>query len=323
MIKNYQDFLFERFYPITFEMHWEDLMSIYKDKIVPEIGKIEDFQNHMVSGVLDKSTESNFNALRTKMLEYREDFSQTLIDVDRFYDKSFSSLAGSSSDPEKDFQEMQSLLNRAGYTLEVLKKLFDSDISILINQSYKSFIRVHNMDNMNGYIDLYLYKLNEILDLSTKVHLGGEGWSNVLNEYPGDEYIVKYSYGYHKTLYGQLFLKQLGISNEKFLENAYGYLRKYLNDQVFRSLLIDLRKQFYGIDFDFDKYLTLDDDRFIISYYEMYNDFHSKFGDENFKRQIMAKRINPEWFKERILLHMRVISHLEIQDTGDDLIFQD
>jgi len=316
MIKNYQDFLFERFYPITFEMHWENLMSIYKDKIVPEIGKIEDFQNHMVSGVLDKSTESHFHGLRTKMLEYREDFSQTLMDADRFYDRSFSSLAGSSSDPEKDFQEMQSLLNRAGYTLEVLKKLFDSDISILINQSYKSFIRVHSMDNMNGYIDLYLYKLNEILDLSTKVHLGGEGWSNALNEWPGDEYIVKYSYGYHKTLYGQLFLKQLGISNEKFLENAYEYLRKYLNDQVFLSLLSDLRKKFsnQGIDFDFDKYLTLDDDRFIISYYEMYNDFHSKFGGEN---------LNPEWFKERILLHMRVISHLEIQDTGDDLIFQD
>jgi hypothetical protein len=107
----------------------------------------------------------------------------------------------------------------------------------------------------------------------------------------------------------------LGISNEKFVENAYEYLRKYLNDQVFRSLLIDLfHKKFYGIEFDFDKYLTLDDDRFIISYYEMYNDFHSKFGGEN---------LNPEWFKERILLHMKVISHLEIQDTGDDLIFQD
>jgi hypothetical protein len=316
MIKNYQDFIFERFYPNTFSMHWEDLINIYKDQIVPKIGEITQFQNQMLGGVLDKSIEAHFHQLRVRMIDYRSEFAQTLIDLDRFYGKSFSSLAGSSSDPEKDFQEMQSLLNRAGYTLEVLKKLFDSDICKLINQSFKSFIRIYSLDDKNGYIDLYLYKLNEVLDLSTKVYLGGDGWSDALNEFPDDEYIVKYSYGYHKTLYGQLFLKQLGISNEKFVENAYEYLRKYLNDQVFLSLLSDLRKKFsnQGIDFDFDKYLTLDDDRFIISYYEMYNDFHSKFGGEN---------LNPEWFKERILLHMRVISHLEIQDTGDDLIFQD
>ena len=316
MIKNYQDFIFERFYPNTFSMHWEDLINIYKDQIVPKIGKIIKFENHITSGILDKSTETHFHQLRSTMKDYRTEFVETLIDLDKFYGKSFSNLAASASNPEEDFQEMQSLLNRAGYTLEVLKKLFDSDISMLIGQNFYSFIRVNNLDDKNGYIDLYLYKLNEILGLSTTVYLGGSGWSDALNEFPNDEYIVKYSYGYHKTLYGQLFLKQLGISNEKFIENAYEYLRKYLNDVVFLSLLSDLKRKFtdHRIEFDFDKYLTLDDDRFIISYYEMYNDFHSKFGREN---------LNPEWFKERIMLHMRVISHLEIQDTGDDLIFQD
>ena len=316
MIKNYQDFIFERFYPNTFSMHWEDLINIYKDQIVPKIGKIIKFENHITSGILDKSTETHFHQLRSKMKDYRTEFAETLIDLDKFYGKSFSNLAASASNPEDDFKEMQSLLNRAGYTLEVLKKLFDSDISMLIGQNFYSFIRVNNLDDKNGYIDFYLYKLNEVLDLSTNVSLGGAGWSDALNEFPNDEYIVKYSYGYHKTLYGQLFLKQLGISNEKFIENAYEYLRKYLNDVVFLSLLSDLKRKFtdHRIEFDFDKYLTLDDDRFIISYYEMYNDFHSKFGREN---------LNPEWFKERIMLHMRVMPHLEIQDTGDDLIFQD
>ena len=319
MIKNYQDFIFERFYPNIFSMHWEDLMNIYKDKIVPKIGEIEKFQNHefyKVSGILDKSAESHFHQLRYKMIQYRTDFAETLINLDRFYNNSFSNLAASSSDPDEDFKEIQSLLSRGGYTIDVLKKLFDKDISKLINQNFYSFIRVHSLDEKNGYIDLYLYKLNEILNLSTTVYLGGSGWSDALNDYAEDEYIVKYSYGYHKTLYGQLFLHQLNISNEKFVERAYEYLRKYLNDQVFLSLLLELRKKFsnQGLEFDFDKYLTLDDDRFIISYYEMYDDFHSKFGGEN---------LSPEWFKERIMTHMRVIPHLDIQDTGDDLIFQD
>lgn len=316
MIKNYQDFIFERFYPTTFSMHWEDLINIYKDQIVPKIGKIIKFENHIISGILDKVPEAHFHKLRSRMMDYRTEFAETLIDLDKFYGKSFSNLAASASNPDEDFKEMQSLLNRAGYTLEVLKKLFDSDISILISQNFNSFIRVNSLDNKNGYIDFYLYKLNEILDLSTTVYLGGAGWSDALNTYPDEEYIVKYSYGYHKTLYGQLFLKQIGMSNEKFVENAYEYLRKYLNDQVFLSLLLELRKKFsdQGIEFDFDKYLTLDDDRFIISYYEIYNDFHSKFGGED---------LNPEWFKQSILTHMRVIPHLYIQDTGDELIFQD
>ena len=316
MIKNYQDFIFERFYPTTFSMHWEDLINIYKDQIVPKIGKIIKFENHIISGILDKVPEAHFHRLRSRMMDYRTEFAETLINLDKFYDKSFSNLAASASNPDEDFKEMQSLLNRAGYTLEVLKKLFDSDISMLISQNFNSFIRVNSLDNKNGYIDFYLYKLNEILGLSTTVYLGGSGWSDALNEFPNDEYIVKYSYGYHKTLYGQLFLKQLGISNEKFVENAYGYLREYLNDQVLRSLLTDLRKEFsaFRIDFDFDKYLTLDDDRFIISYYDMYNDFQSKYDRKN---------LNPEWFKDAIMRHIKVLPHLEIQDTGDELIFQD
>jgi hypothetical protein len=32
---------------------------------------------------------------------------------------------------------------------------------------------------------------------------------------------------------------------------------------------------------------------------------------------------DPDWFKETILSNIRVLSHLNIQDTGDELIFND
>ena len=94
MIKNYQDFIFERFYPNTFSMHWEDLINIYKDQIVPKIGKIIKFENHITSGILDKSTETHFHQLRSTMKDYRTEFVETLIDLDKFYGKSCLSPTG-------------------------------------------------------------------------------------------------------------------------------------------------------------------------------------------------------------------------------------
>lgn len=64
-------------------------------------------------------------------------------------------------------------------------------------------------DSINGVVDILLYKLNP------NYILGGVDIS--LENEPG-EILIKYSYGYHKTKWGKIFLKQIYGGVDKFLE---------------------------------------------------------------------------------------------------------
>lgn len=149
--------------------------------------------------------------------------------VENCDDVSYSNLASNSSrNPESDFEDVQSTMDNKGFTLEVLKLLFSKDVNKEIGD-IKSFMRKYNLDSYNGLVDLYFYKLNEILNLGINVPLGGEGWSSYINnpdtEYPGYEVLMKYAYGYHKTNYGKLVLNQVGYKPEDFVEESFLQLK--------------------------------------------------------------------------------------------------
>jgi hypothetical protein len=181
------------------------------------------------------------------------------------------------------------------------------------------------LDDQSGYIDLYLYKLNEKFNLNTTVWLGGYGWADALKDQPEEEFIIKYAYGYHKTLYGKLFLEQIQMTKEEFVEASYQYLKDYLREYVNPSIYSDIKKmtklvsgtQINEIKLNIDSYIIVDDDRFFINYLEMCQDFNK---ETNYKYQNTA---NPDWFKETILSNMNVMSNLNIQDTGEELIFNE
>jgi hypothetical protein len=327
MIKKYNDFILENFSSKNFEFDYNQFMDIYQNKIVPSIGEVEVFTNFMLNDVLDKSEEANFHKLRNKLKDSRNEFADSIKSLsERFFKSSFSSLAQNiNSNPEEDVDEMQKILNRAGFTIEILKKLFNPVVSVFTSESFARFIDSNNLDDENGYVDIYLYKLNEKLDLNTTVWLGGLGWGDALNDNPEEEYVVKYSYGYHKTPYGKLFLEQIGITKDEFITTTYQYLRDHFRESVYPGIISDLKKMaqigyassIMDFKMDFDKYVTLDDDRFIINYVEMCNYFNEVTENK------YENSATPEWFKETILSNMRTFSDLNIQDTGDDLIFND
>jgi hypothetical protein len=328
MIKKYNDFILENF-SIHFDNEYNEFIDIYQNQIVPKIGEVEVFTNFMLDGVLEKSQETRFHNLRGNLRDARSEFSDSIKTLSiRFFKSSFSSLASSKdSKPDEDFEEMQRMLNRAGFTLDILKKLFNPIVSVFTSQDFHEFIERNSLDETNGYIDIYLYKLNEKLDLNTTVYLGGEGWGYVLETEPDEEYVIKYAYGYHKTPYGKLFLDQMGISKDEFVTTTYQYLRDSFRESLYPNIMIDLKKMVQtgytstlGDIFmpeDFDDFVTLDDDRFIISYVEMCNDFNDITDN---KYENIA---DPDWFKETILKSMSIFSGINIQDTGEELIFND
>jgi len=327
MIKKYNDFILESVSEFHFNFNYDGFMSIYNTKIVPKIGEVKEVKNFMLNDVLTKREEENFNQYKQKLKDYRDDFSDSILSLDRFYRSSFSRLAGSNQNPDEDFDEIQKMLNKVGFTLDVIGKLFNPVVStFLYNQDFKHFVS-NGLDDRSGYIDMYLYKLNEKLNLNTTVWLGGEGWGYALEEQPEEEYVIKYSYGYHKTPYGKLFLDQMGISKEEFITTTYQYLRDSFRESLYPNIMSDLKKMVQtgysstlGDIFmpeDFDDFVTLDDDRFIISYVEMCNDFNDITDN---KYENIA---DPDWFKETILKSMSIFSGINIQDTGEELIFND
>jgi hypothetical protein len=277
--------------------------------------------------------ESSLESNKKRMLKYREDFADALDSLcENFYSSSFSKMV-SSGDPEEDFKEMQDIINKGNWTLDVLRKLFDPRISEVIEQTFGQFIDKYGLDSQNGYMDFYLYRLNEKLDLNTTVWLGGHGWASFILESPEDEAVVKYAYGYHKTPYGKMCLEQIGLDKQQFVDLAYEYLKDYIKENVSGRVIRDLgkllqlgfqvdtgqqwQKKFYN-DLDLSDYVILDDDRFIINYTEMCDDFNQMTNNE------FENAADPEWFKETILANMTSLFYnLDVQDTGNELIIND
>ena len=118
-----------------------------------------------------------------------------------------------------------------------------------------------------------------------------------------------------------------GISKDEFVTTTYQYLRDGFKESLYPNIMSDLKKMAQtgytstlGDIFmpeDFDDFVTLDDDRFIISYVEMCNDFND-ITDNKYENSA-----DPDWFKETILRNMQSFSGLNIQDTGEELIFND
>ena len=90
-----------------------------------------------------------------------------------------------------------------------------------------------------------------------------------------------------------------------------------MTNKVFPDITSDLSKN-YGYEFEVtDEYITLDDDRFIINYGDIYNDL-SKF------KPTISKDLSLEDFKEIVMSNFKTntygIENLNIQDTGEELI---
>jgi len=240
---------------------------------------------------------------REDYLILRGDFRDTIEDITGYYDTYFSNLAQGSNDPDEDYNEIKKLISRKGWTIESIKNLFSPEVDkickynffnlisgrssdefksemdnrTLKSQLYQPF-REKSLDELSGYIDMFLYKLVEELGLKNtfnyatddKVYLGGEGWQvqMVSNEYDDiNEYLIKCAYGYHQTKYGKLFLKQAGVSEKELIEKAikdfqFWFEGEWMN--IIDKIIPDGNGRNISSKMKFKEFFLIEDDRIII-----------------------------------------------------------
>jgi hypothetical protein len=205
--------------------------------------------------MIGKKNEEKFLFLRYKFWDNIIDMTEDL------RPRSFSDMCKRNTNPEEDYKELQSLMDKKGWDIQSIKNLFSPQVdeicgygigdlvegkttdkfnSILaklnsqrVNTSTLSNIqdpfRNISLDEQNGHTDIYLYFTFNQLGLNPDfIGLGGEGWSTFTDK---EEIIIRYRYGYHHTKYGQMMLKQMNYSQEEFREKALESLQEIIFDE--------------------------------------------------------------------------------------------
>jgi len=262
------------------------------------------------------------------MLNMRKEFAQKIKGLSEYFDSFFSNLASSNGNPEEDFNDMQRIIDKTGFTLEVIKKLFSKKVCQLTSEYYPYFIHQNRLDTINGYIDVYLYMLDDKLKISEtsgvqhSVDLGGQGFDKNMD---AQEWIIKYAYGYHKTPYGKLFIKNIGLTPDQFVEYTFMNMKEAFVEQMTTNFSYELTriKKPYDFDkgdidnFDWSKYIQIDDDGFIIYYNEMENDIIENHGDfGGFITEDLLKKVIMECFRD-------IKDVIKVHDSGDYFHFHE
>jgi len=306
MIKKYDQFILEKVKQTEFDTYFQRIDSRQKvDQFDPEL-----------------------NSEKSYMRRMRKDFANKIRNLSEYFDSFFSNLASSNGDPNSDFEEMQRIIDKTGFTLDVIKKLFNKKVCQLTSEYFPYFIHQNRLDIINGYIDVYLYMINEKLEISKmtgvehQIDLGGQGFDKSMDS---QEWIIKYAYGYHKTPYGQLFIKQLGLTPDQFVEYTFMNIKEYFDDQMRSNFAYELTKikKPYDFDkgdiddFDWSKFIQVDDDDFIVYYNEMENDIIENHGD-------FGGIITEELLKKLIMECFREIKEvIKIHDSGEYFHFHE
>jgi hypothetical protein len=302
MIKKYQQFLLEKFSQSDFDRNFQKIDSFERVEVfTPELKQEKEY-----------------------MEKLRNEFAKKIEGLSEYFDSFFSNLASSNGNPEEDFNEMQRIIDKTGFTLEVIKKLFSKKVCESTGEYYPYFIHRNRLDTINGYIDVYLFMLDDKLKISEMtgvphtVDLGGQGFDKSMD---ASEWIIKYAYGYHKTPYGKLFIKQIGLTPDQFVEYTFMNVKDYFQEQMSSNFAYELskikNKQFDWGEIDWSKYVQVDDDGFIIYYNDMENDIIEQHGD-------FGGLITEELLKKTIMECFRDIKDvIKIHDSGDYFHFHE
>lgn len=215
--------------------------------------------------------ESKFSQMSPENIKsLRESFREAIIDSDEYGQSMSNMCENHRSDPDSDFMEFQESMDRKGFDIEDIKKLFSPEINSIVNEDFLNFYQRNSLSR-SGNIDYYLYRIAEVLGTDkNKIRLGGDGWAE--HNEQGD-FLIRYAYGYHKTKYGLLILDQLGLSIEEFrriaLESVWkniqekweyelGHFLKSKNISPSHNLLTNVGSS------DIKKYIIVEDDRVVI-----------------------------------------------------------
>lgn len=276
------------------------------DDYVTNTGRHWGIKNHLVDDkYIGKFEGENFEKIMSEhqqwLIGLREDFADLIKDCSS--GSSYSDLCKKKTDPNIDVEEVQKDLDECGWNLQSILNLFSQEVDTITNQKFEDFINSYGLDNKNGIVDIYLYKLAETLGKDSNiVELGGGGWSEYAKE--PEESLIRYRYGYHHTKYGQLMLQQCRLSEEKFIEMALTELRN--------EIIESLKNEFESPKEDFNSLIFVDDDRIIVYVNDILSLVIDRFQndtDRDYLLSLIAKNIEG--------------TGLSILDTGTDLILSE
>jgi hypothetical protein len=244
------------------------------------------------------------------------DLKETINEVLDF-SPSYSDLCKIEEDPDIRFNQIQSEIEKYGWSLDRIRKDY-SDVELI------GLYRL--MDSVNGYVDLYFYKLFEKLGIDKNiVELGGSGWSDIY--VTEDEAFIRYSYGYHNTKYGMMFIGQIDGGLEKFKNQALSYLKEYIINDVPQSIL-----SIYDAVGGFSKltgksswqyikmkdYIIIEEDRILIFTREISDDLN-KMIDKNNNRLSDTLVVTSDMVASNITNFLSNLK-LDIDFTGNELL---
>lgn len=272
------------------------------------VKKYNDFINESLTKrpILSDNTVKELieNKNREEIINLREDFYENILSMTDFFPGFFSDMCKKTkANPESDYKEMQGLLDKKGWDFNSIKNLFTSEVNEITRQDFSEWFNRSRLDSVNGHCDAYLFFTAKNLGLDENlISLGGDGWASYNEE---DELWIRYSYGYHQTKYGQLMLKQIGYTVEKFKSEALVYLQEYIKtnwdisliNSVERVLAIQSGGKKYPLStplksllqsLDIRKYTLVEEDRMII----FTNEISSLINKENLAKVESEKLAN-------------------------------
>jgi hypothetical protein len=171
---------------------------------------------------------------RNAMYDFKEAVEEVVLNDG--FGSSYSILAqNASKDPETDYKKFVSSLSKLGWSESRIKQLFDQQGDEICadyeNGGYDAWLC--------GVMDYFMYKM-----CGDKITL--MGYNTVELDDDGSEYVIKFSYGYNRTPYGMLAMKQHCGSVDEFLDHTG---EKFVNQMtVYGSPDLEQIKDVYSYD---------------------------------------------------------------------------
>lgn len=271
------------------------------------IKRYRQFVNESIDDYFDYSVKKSYT--KDEIRDFRDNWIEAIIEISEDNGGvSFSSLCKGSDDPEEDYKKFQKEMDSKGFTFDLIKEIFSKESDKLIgSNAYDGpdtdiFAEIHYspLEEKNGEIDTYLYFTVKRLGLDyKKVELGGPGWSGI-EDYP-EEAIIRYSYGYHKTKYGQLMMEQLDITQEQFEE--------YASKGFCIELINNWNEFFYA---KIEDFVIIEEDRIVI--------FTKKLADYLDNSELVSRNAGIEDVNEKLIKFLKIYPFIEYDITDNEFL---
>ena len=155
--------------------------------------------------------------------------------------------------PDNDFIVVDEFMASNGWDIETSKKLYIEYDKLNLQYGFIDKILFDSISTC-APTDYYLFKIT-----NGEFPLQGYKWDGM----PEEEYLIRFSYGWHKSNYGQLCIKQNLGTIEKFLKKCNLSLPYYIMSKL-NKINVDCYKNYTFIKSEINDHFLLQDNTYYI-----------------------------------------------------------